>query len=121
MNKYFSFLTASLILTLISCAYNVEDELYPPDACDTTAVSYNADISFIIMSRCYDCHDTQAVPSGIRLDGHENLKNQVDAGRLIGALRHLNGFSPMPKDRGFLPECEILKIEKWVLDGTPNN
>ncbi len=109
------------MISLLSCAYNVEEDLYPPVACDTTTISYSTDISPIIINRCYDCHDEQAVPSGIRLDGHANLKNMVDAGRLIGVLRHENGFSPMPKDRGLLPECEILQIERWVLDGTPNN
>ena len=121
MNKYYVFLSACLLLTLGSCSYNVEEELYPPDECDTTTVSYSEDIAPIIVTRCYECHDQQAVPSGIRLDGHANLKNIVDAGRLIGALRHENGFSPMPKDRGSLPECEILKIEKWVQDGALNN
>lgn len=106
---------------MTSCAYNIEEELYPGEECDTMNVTYQAVIVPIIENRCFECHNNQAVPSGIPLEGYANIKGIIDAGRLIGAIRHLNGFSPMPKDRGSLPECEILKIEKWVSQGAPNN
>lgn len=109
------------LLSFIACAYNDEETLYPPDTCDTSQVTYSLVVAPIIESRCYDCHDQLAVVSGIPLAGYDNLKNMVDAGRLIGALRHQVGFSPMPKDRPALPECEILKIENWVAQGAPNN
>jgi len=122
MNRIFtSLVVLSFALSIVSCAYHVEDELYPPDVCDTINVTYSGTIAGIIMTQCFDCHDAQALESGIPLEGYTNLKSMVDANRLIGALRHLNGFSPMPKDRGFLPECEILQIEKWVANGAPNN
>lgn len=121
MNRISAVLAAILLLTAISCAYNVEEELYPPDECNTTSLSYSVDIAPIIETRCFECHDEQAVPSGIRLDGYDNLKAMVDIGRLLGAIRHESGFSPMPKDQGKLPECEILKIQQWVQDGALNN
>ena len=113
------YITLGIMVT--SCAYNDEETLYPPEVCDTSQVTYTLVVAPIIQNRCFDCHDQEAAVSGIPLEGYDNLKSMVDANRLIGALRHQTGFSAMPKDRPSLPECEILKIEKWVDDGAPNN
>ena len=109
-----------VIANMMSCAYNNEEELYP-EMCDTTNVTYQAVILPIVTQKCYECHAGNPPSSGIDLEGHANLKAKADAGILVGVIRHLPGFSPMPKDRGFLPECEMLKIEKWVSLGSPDN
>ena len=110
-----------ILVVLNSCVSNVEEELYPPESCDTTQVTYSGTIAAIIELNCYACHEGGQSLSGIPLNGYDNLKAMVDAGRLIGALRHLEGFSPMPQNASALPECELLKIEKWVDDGAPDN
>lgn len=106
---------------LLSCAYNNEEELYPVETCDTSVVTFHGTIEPILSYNCYECHGGSAQISGIPLEGYENIKAMVDAGRVIGALRHLPGFSAMPKDRASLAECDILKIEKWISEGAPNN
>lgn len=110
-----------ILLVLNSCVSNVEEELYPPESCDTTQVTYSGTIAPIIELNCYACHEGEQSVSGIPLNGYDHLKAMVDAGRLIGALRHQEGFSPMPQNASALPECELLKIEKWVDDGAPDN
>ena len=122
MKKIFArIIYISLVVHMISCTYHNEEELYPAGECDTTNVTYQATIVPIVSQNCYECHDANAPISGIPLEGYSNIKSMIDAGRLIGAIRHQTGFSPMPKDRGSLPECDILKIEKWVSDGAPEN
>ena len=112
----------SLVLMTGACTYNNEEDLYPIDTCDTVNVTYSATIAPIIMQNCFDCHGGGNVQiSGISLEGYSNLKTIVEANRLVGAIRHEPGFSFMPKDRPSLPECEILKIEKWVSAGAPDN
>ena len=106
------------MMSVMSCEYNNEEELYP---CVPATVTYTETIVPILETNCYECHDAAAIPSGIVLEGYSNLKLMIDAERLIGAIRHLENFSAMPKDRGFLPECDILRIEKWVNEGYPNN
>ena len=106
---------------MVSCVYNNEEELYPSEMCDTTNVTYHSTIAPIIEQFCFECHDDAAVISGIPLEGYANLKAKVVDGRLVGAIRHDVGFSPMPKDRPSLPECDILKIEKWISNGAPDN
>lgn len=110
------------ILSLLpACVSNVEEELYPPDTCDTSQVTYSLTIAPIIEQNCFACHGGEATISGIPLEGYDNLKTMVDAGRLVGAVRHLDGFSAMPQDAPALPECMLLQIEKWVNDGAPDN
>ena len=122
LQKNFSaILIASLVLTSGACTYNNEEELYPIETCDTVNVTYSGTIAPIIMQNCFDCHGGNAQISGIPLEGYQNLKTMVDANRLVGAIRHQPNFSFMPKDRPSLPECEILKIEKWVSAGAPDN
>lgn len=122
MKKPFTYIFfVSLSFGVISCAYNNEEELYPVESCDTTNVTYSATIVPILQQNCYECHGVNAPISGIILEGHANIKVKIDQQRLIGAIRHQTGFSPMPKDRQSLPECDILKIEKWVSEGAPNN
>lgn len=103
-----------------SCTYDNEEELYPMGPCDTTQVTYHETIAKIIMDNCFECHSLANVQiSQIPLEGYANLKAQVTANKLIGVIRHQTGFSPMPKQRPPLNECDILKIERWVLEGTP--
>ena len=110
-----------LATQMVSCAYNNEEELYPMESCDTTNVTYLATIVPIVTQHCYECHGGTAQVSGIPLEGHANIKSMIDAQRLLGAINHEVGFSPMPKDRQKLAACDILKIERWVSDGAPNN
>ena len=105
----------------IACVYNSEEELYPPETCDTTQVTYSLSVVPIIDYHCDACHGGDAIVSGIPLDGYENIKVKVDDGTLLGAIRHEDGYSPMPENGPMLPDCEILTIEKWVSEGAPNN
>ena len=116
-------LLAGLLIggSLSSCVYDDAETLYPSMPCDTTNVTYSLVISPIIQQHCSECHGGDAIISGIPLDGYDNLKGMVDAQRLIGAIRHQNGFSFMPKDLPALAECDIEKIEHWVALGAPNN
>lgn len=123
MNKYtiYSFYFLLSVVTL-SCAYNVEDELYPPVTCDTMNVTYSGTVLPIIQQNCYDCHSNANVGiSFIPLEGYAFIIVKVNDGKLVKAIRHTGEVTPMPKDRPALSECDIVKIEKWVSDGAPDN
>lgn len=113
-----------LLLTLVlvaGCYYDVEEELYPTLECDTGNMSYTNDILPIIQNNCYTCHNQGSNFGGVTLEGYESLKAYVDNGRLLGAIRHESGFSPMPKNAPQLVECNIEKIEAWINAGAPDN
>lgn len=119
----FKYLIAVLfIVNLESCYYNNEEELVGITVCDTSAVKYNTDVSKIIETNCLVCHSSVAKQGDIVLEGYANLKLYSDkGGRLIGAIKHLSGYSPMPKNLSKLSDCDIAKIDKWVNDGALNN
>jgi len=120
-NKLILLIPIFLIAMLSRCTYNVEEELYPKTDCDTDNISYSIDVVPILQNNCYECHSEAVNQAGITLEGYNNLKTYVDNGRFLGAIKHEPGFSPMPQGRPQLPDCQIAKIEQWILDGAQNN
>lgn len=108
------------------CYYDNNEDLYPQQPCDTTNVTYSATIAPIISNHCYACHSNSTAAtsgSGISWEGYANLDGYLDlfSGTLLGAIRHENGFLPMPKDAPKLSDCDIRKIEIWISQGHPDN
>ena len=117
-------LIKGILLTMVifsSCYYDVEELLYPPGECVTTNMSYQNNIVPILQNNCYVCHSAAVNTGGVTLEGHASLLNLVNNGRLVGAINHQSGFSPMPQGAPKLPSCDIAKIEQWIADGPPNN
>jgi hypothetical protein len=116
---------AVLVLLIGSCYYDKEELLYPVDlnSCDTSNVTYAVSISPIVSQYCTMCHGTSYATSGggVKLDDYANLKTYAENGKLLGTIKHDTGFSPMPKGGGMINDCNILIIEKWINNGSPNN
>ena len=106
--------------SIAGCYYDSEEDLYPSN-CEITNVSYANQIVPILASQCLGCHSTAANQGSVRLEGYDAVKIWVNNGRLIGAIRHDAGFSPMPKNAGKIAPCSIAQIESWIQAGAPNN
>jgi len=108
---------------LHGCYYDVEEELYPStgSSCDTLNVTYAADIVPILQQSCYTCHSIGANLGGVTVEGYDEIIVLVEDGRLAGAVNHLSGFSPMPKDASQLDDCSLALINNWINDGALNN
>lgn len=89
--------------------------------CDTTVFSFSGAIRNIITNKCQGCHSGLAASGGIDLSTYEGVKAKITDGRLWGAINHLAGFSPMPKNGAKLSECEITLIRRWIDAGSLNN
>lgn len=110
-----------LVLWSSACYYDVEEELYPSNGCDVSNVSYSGTVEPIIKNRCYVCHGTGVNLGNVTLQGYDALKTYAQNGKLLGTIKHESGFSPMPQSGGKVPDCEIQKVEKWIIDGMLNN
>jgi hypothetical protein len=96
----------------------------PPVGCDTTGtISYTNQIA-PIMAKCQVCHGSNYVGAGggVDLSGQPQIKSYLSNLRngipiLVGAIRHYNGFSFMPKGLAILDSCSIRKIEIWIKQG----
>jgi len=104
------------------CYYDKEENLYPGTAnCDTTGVTFSGTVLPLIQTNCYACHSQAAGQGGIILEGHANVVIRVNDGKLIGAVSHASGFTPMPQNGQKLADCDIKRIQTWINAGAPNN
>jgi hypothetical protein len=74
----------------------------------------------IIEGNCFTCHSGNSPSGNISLTNYDQIVAVANTGQLLGAIKQQQGYSPMPKG-GKLNDCEILTIEAWVNEGTPNN
>lgn len=117
-----AFILLGIFGLIQACTYHSEEDLFPNDGiCDTSDVSYNQDVLPILINNCYVCHDNINRQGGIILEGYDQLKVQVNNGRLIGAIRREAGFSPMPQGAPALPDCQIETIAQWIANGALEN
>lgn len=89
--------------------------------CDTSKFKYSADISVLINTYCLGCHAGIAPSGGLDLSTYSSVFTVANNGRLVGAVSHAPGYSPMPKNTAKLSACQITQITKWVNAGAPNN
>jgi hypothetical protein len=89
--------------------------------CDTSSVSFSADITPVLNDFCVSCHNASAPSGGVVLSTYNGVKSVADDGRLVGSVFHLPGFSPMPPSGTRLDECKLNKIKAWGNAGAPAN
>jgi hypothetical protein len=128
MSKINLSIMLSLIFVATSCYYDNEEYLYPvatsTRSCDTLSFTYSGTIAPIIAGKCNVCHSSASAASSggsIVLEGYSNLQKVASNGKLLGAISHQAGFSPMPKNGNALSYCEIAYIRRWIESNTPNN
>ncbi|MBB6610800.1 cytochrome c [Pontibacter sp. Tf4] len=111
----------ALPFTLQSCYYDVEEELYQNVPCVTGNVTFSQHIQPIFQRNCVVCHTGAAGNGGVDLASYAGASVVAKNGRLVGAVSHVSGFTPMPQGASKLPECTINQIKAWVEAGAPNN
>lgn len=126
MNRNVSliFVSALFLLLAVSCYYDNEEALYPDlnSGCDTTGVTFIGNIVPMLANNCLSCHSNATAASagnGIRLENYADVKNRAAA--IAGSIKHLSGYSPMPKNGGKLNACLVSQFDIWVRTGMPDN
>ena len=105
----------------VSCVYENEEEVYK-GGCNTENIRYSDNVERILGDfGCLSCHNDMFPSGGVNLKGYANVKLYVDNGRLMGSIRHEQGFSPMPQNQVKMRDCEIDKLQAWIDEGAPNN
>lgn len=93
----------------------------PPKSCDENVFTYSGAIVPIVNGYCKGCHNSASPAGGFSLDTYSGVKAMADNGKLLGAVKRLAGYSPMPKGGSSLSSCQIAQIEKWISAGAQNN
>lgn len=119
-NSIYVFLVAFISFSASSCFYDNREDLFQlDDECLTENMSYEFDIEPIINTRCYQCHDNSTGFGNLIIEGFSNLKPRLDI--VLNSIKHIGNVSPMPQNEPMIPDCEIQKIEAWILDGALDN
>lgn len=112
-----TFLTIALLIS--SCSNDNQEEFYDAAECDTSNVTFSATIDPIISRNCKSCHGV-GNGTGITLVSYSDIKKHVDNGKLMGSIKHLPSYSPMPQG-GKLDDCTISKLDAWIANGALDN
>lgn len=122
-NTKLYFLPVSFIFLLgfSGCYYDVSEELYPANACDTTQISFAGDIYPVIQQKCLSCHSQSMNQGNVNLEGYTQVKTYADNGKLVGSISYASGYSAMPQGEGQLSACTINKMKAWINNGSPEN
>lgn len=123
------FLSILVSVSLTSCYYDTEEELYPDSGsivCDTVSVSYATDIVPIMNSKCSysGCHAGSNAAAGIPLETYAGVKEYLVANkaRFISSIIWDGNASNMPKSASTkMIDCNINTIRAWINAGYPNN
>jgi len=99
-----------------SCA---TDDTEP--GCNFDEVSYSGTVAPIMAAHCNRCHTGSSAEAGIITATHAGLSDAARNGRLMGAINHVAGFSPMPKGSSKLQLRQRNQVGAWVNHGTQNN
>jgi len=89
--------------------------------CDTTNVTFSGNVFPIVETYCLSCHNGNSPGGGIYLRNYSDLVAVANNGKLMGSIRHDQGYSPMPKNGNKLSDCQIATFNIWIKNGTPNN
>lgn len=118
--KYIIPVILLIIALLPGCRYDKDFGIISA-TCDTASVTYSGSVKPILTTYCITCHSGPNAPLGINLDAHTPVKIVADNKKLMGAINHASGFSPMPKNSPKLNDCDIAKIRIWIAGGALNN
>jgi hypothetical protein len=128
MKNRIVFIVMAVLLFLVgvtsSCYYDIDEQLYPGNGnCDTTAaVNYSSSVKIILTNNnCMGCHSGAGASGGIKLDTYAGVSAVAQNGKLYGSVARLPGYSPMPQGGNKMSNCDIIKIKKWIDNGSPNN
>lgn len=121
-------LSLAITMGLWGCYRDKADQLYPNTStntgnCDTTTVTYSGTIKPIVSASCAisGCHDGSNA-STYDMSTYQGLYTYcVSTNKLLGSIRHDNGFVAMPQGSPKLDDCTINKFTAWVNRGALNN
>lgn len=111
----------ALCLLTNSCTYDSRNENEISPCIITSTVSFQINVKPILEANCVACHSSTDAAGGLNYETYSGAQEPAIDGRLVGSIKHLAGFIPMPEFAPKLSDCDIMKIEMWVKQGALNN
>jgi uncharacterized membrane protein len=116
-------LTAAQRALILKWIQQGAQDLHCDGACDTTQFAYTADIKPILALRCNGCHGAVSPSGNLNYTTYAGVKASVNDGKFWASIVHASGVKPMPYPVGsaLIPDCDRIKIKKWIDAGAPEN
>lgn len=117
------FTYALMILTLIGCSYDSEDDLvdageYPGDP--NVLITYVDDVAPIVQNACIGCHNDPPVNGApFALVNFQQVDQRANS--MLNRMSLQNGAPGAMPPSGRLPQSTIDIIEQWIEDGKLEN
>ena len=126
--KFLFFIMVGVMLIFHACYYDNLSALTHssdlPGACNTTGVmTYSLSIAPILQANCgtgNSCHNSSN-SNGNDLSSYAAVNAAVANGKLISSITWTGSASRMPQNGSQMNNCNIIKIQKWIATGAPNN
>ena len=109
------------IMYFSSCQNHKAETLLGVNTCDTSQVTFSQTIAPWVATKCSGCHSGAGPSAGIALETYAQIKAIVDNGSFWGSINHQSSYSAMPPSAPKTDACTLSKINKWILQGAPNN
>lgn len=99
----------------------------PDSSCDTTGtIEFSSQVWPVIQTNCVSCHNADFASGDVILDNYDGVKTYADLEMngipvLVGTIRKLSGFAPMPPNESRVSDCDARQIEIWIEQGKLNN
>jgi hypothetical protein len=90
-------------------------------ACDSNQFRYSTNVNVVLTTFCTGCHSGVGASGNVDLSTYTSVRSIALSGRLVGAITHAVGYSPMPKGAAKLSDCQIAQVRKWIAAGALNN
>lgn len=120
MKKNSVIITALTLITIVITFSACKAKKLATNECATFLVTYNTDVKPLIDVNCANtCHSAANQAGGIDLSTYEKVKAISAQSNFLGAVRHLAGFTPMPKKAPKLSDSAIKVLSCWVSNGSP--
>ncbi len=106
-----------ILITISSCYYDKKEELYGPNKCNTTGLTYTKDISVLVNQSCVGCHNASNPSAGIQLHDYVSVVDCIKNGKFVGSVKQDGTASNMPKGGSKWGSCELSKLDAWIQGG----
>lgn len=101
---------------LLACTNDSESDLIEIE--EEVSISYETHIQQIFANNCTGCHNDPPVNGApFALNTYERVKNAVENGNVLTAIKRQTGASAAMPPSGRLPQTTIDVIEQWADEG----
>ena len=88
----------------------------PATAPAATGITYVKDVQPLMKAYCTNCHNENQ-KAGYNFLEISFVKKAAGNGELLGTIKHLEGYDPMPAYAEKMNDADIAKIEAWIKGG----